>query len=80
LRNLFTLYTDTKREIKAGSYSVTRKWKEIPLTDVASVLSTQYNQSAQEYLTSAIVAQLSPSLLKYYQQEKAKYWESLRKM
>ncbi|MDR0281930.1 MAG: hypothetical protein LBI53_01020 [Candidatus Peribacteria bacterium] len=25
LRNLFTLYTDTKREIKAGSYSVTRK-------------------------------------------------------
>jgi hypothetical protein len=77
LKDLFDLYSNAKREIKAGSYSVQRKGEEVPITDVASVLSIQYHQSLQEYLTSAVVERLPRSLIAYYQQERAKWWESL---
>jgi hypothetical protein len=79
LKDLFDLYSTAKKEIKAGSYSFSRKGTEISLTDVASVASIQYNQSAQDYLTSKVVEHLPPSLLTYYQQERAKRWESLMK-
>ncbi|MDR0860047.1 MAG: hypothetical protein LBO09_03545 [Candidatus Peribacteria bacterium] len=49
------------------------------MTDVASVLSTQYHQSASEYLVSSVAEHLPISLVAYYQQEKTKWYEELSK-
>ncbi|MDR2540342.1 MAG: hypothetical protein LBD11_00765 [Candidatus Peribacteria bacterium] len=50
LKELFDLYSATKKEIKAGGYTFNRKGENFSLTNVASLRSTQYNQSASEYL------------------------------
>jgi hypothetical protein len=78
VKNLFDIYSNAKREIKAGSYTVQRKGEDIPITDVSSVISIQSHQSPQDYLTAAVVNHLPLSLLTYYQQEKAKWWEHLQ--
>ncbi|MDR0369913.1 MAG: hypothetical protein LBH96_05430 [Candidatus Peribacteria bacterium] len=77
LKDLFNFYAITKKEIQTGSYSFSRKGKEISLTNVASVYPIQYKQDAQEYLTSKIIEQIPSSLLTYYQQERAKWYQSL---
>ena len=77
LPQYFSFYSDAKKEIKSWNFTVSRKWTEIPITNVASLYPIQYNQSAQEYLTSKVVEQLPSSLLSYYQQEREKWYQSL---
>lgn len=77
LRDLFDFYAIIKKEIKTGSYFISRKGKEISLTNVASLWPIQYKQNAQEYLTSKLIEQIPPSLLTYYQQEREKWYQDL---
>jgi hypothetical protein len=77
LKELFNFYATTKKEIKAGSYALSRKGKKISLTDVASLRPIQYNQTAQDYLITKIVEKIPEPLLAYYYQEREKWYQSL---
>ncbi|MDD2536905.1 MAG: thermonuclease family protein [Candidatus Absconditabacteria bacterium] len=77
VRDYFDFYSQGKKDIKAGEYSMIRKGKEVPLTNVASSYPLQYKQNAESYLTSKVVEALPASLLNYYKQEREKWRNEL---
>ena len=77
LKDYFDLYSEAKKAIKSWSGDFTRGENGIPITDVATLFSSEYEQEAKDYFISQIQWFLPEEVNLALHQAEDKYNKSL---